>query len=62
MYHASAVVHHCQLKTNFSSLEMFEIKIVFFFIFLVYVLRNPKHYNGFVFAIDISYQAEASSH
>lgn len=54
MYHASAVVHHCQLKTKFSSLEMFEIKIVFF-LFLVYVLRNPKHYNGFVFAIDISF-------
>lgn len=55
MYHASAVVHHCQLKTNFSSLEMFEIKIGVFFLFLVYVLRNPKHYNGFVFAIDISF-------
>lgn len=35
MYHASAVVHHCQLKTNFSSLEMFEIKIVFFLIFSI---------------------------
>lgn len=55
MYHANAVVHHCQLKTNFSSLEMFEIKIGFFFLFLVYVLGNPKHYNGFVFAIDISF-------
>lgn len=28
---------------------------LFFFFFLVYVLRNPKHYNGFVFAIDISF-------